>query len=152
MEQGAIVCKSPPSEDHPSCSLVSALKTIVSPCLHDFSVTKKLGAGSFGTVFLARHKLSGVRVALKVIAKVPRGDDTRDDPEYSTGLLEKRMKLPAGDETWGITESTLEEYFSLHRLRGEERALQIHAAFHDLRYYYMATVSDPCCRAHLDRG
>lgn len=60
---------------------------------------------------------------------------------YSTGLLEERLKVRPGDETWGITEATLEELFALHRLRGEERVLQLHAAFHDLRYYYMATVS-----------
>ena len=113
----------------------------VHPCLLDFTIKKKLGAGSFGTVYLARHRSTGVRVALKVISKMPRGGDCRGNMGYSTGLLEERLKVRPGDETWGITEATLEELFALHRLRGEERVLQLHAAFHDLRYYYMATVS-----------
>lgn len=130
------------------------------PNLRDFSVIKKVGAGSFGTVFLARHKPSSARVALKVIAKnPPRGEDTttahskassrkskkNKEKECSTGALEEklRMEVPAGDKTWEVTESTLEEYFALRRLQGEERVLQIYAAFHDLRYYYIATVSFP---------
>jgi hypothetical protein len=34
--------------------------------LEDFTITKKLGKGKFGNVYLAKEKLSGVMVALKV--------------------------------------------------------------------------------------
>ncbi|CEG38969.1 aur protein kinase [Plasmopara halstedii] len=39
--------------------------------LHDFIVTKNLGQGKFGNVYLAREKCSNITVALKVLFKSP---------------------------------------------------------------------------------
>lgn len=124
----------------PSSPTVAPASTPQVPTLHDFSLSKVVGSGTFGTVYLARHRPSGARVALKVIPKYPV-DDRRSDKGWGSEILEKKLKRAQGDATWGITQSTLEEYFALHRLKDEERVLQILAAFHDLRYYYLATVS-----------
>jgi serine/threonine protein kinase len=37
--------------------------------LEDFDVDKKIGNGSFGYVFLAKHKLTGKQFALKQLSK-----------------------------------------------------------------------------------
>ena len=103
---------------------------------------KRLGAGSYGTVFLARHGPSGIRVALKAILKVPHANDgSTRDLDYNTGELAEREQHTPGPNTAALMDTTLEEFSALHRLRGEKGMLQMHAAFHDLRYFYFATVS-----------
>ncbi|KAJ3490154.1 hypothetical protein NLI96_g1607 [Meripilus lineatus] len=124
-------------------SASSSLPKVEPPALNHFVVEKRLGAGSFGTAYLTRHKPSGVQVALKVIAKNPLGGDDRRDMGWSTRLLKDKMKHRPGELTWQIMESTLEELFALHRLRGVKWALQLEAAFHDYRYFYLATTFHP---------
>ncbi|KAJ3480218.1 hypothetical protein NLI96_g8511 [Meripilus lineatus] len=121
----------------------SSLSKVEPPALNHFVVEKRLGAGSFGTAYLTRHKPSGVQVALKVIAKNPLGGDDRRDMGWGTGLLRAKMQRRPGELTWQVMESTLEELFALHRLRGVKWALQLEAAFHDYRYYYLATTFHP---------
>lgn len=108
------------------------------PTLSQFDLLKRLGAGAFGTVTLAKHKPSGARVALKAIPKVPQSKRLPQDCD--TQFLEARARTREGDETLAAMEVTLAEFFALHRVRGEKTVLQILAAFHDLRYYYIATV------------
>lgn len=110
------------------------------PTRGDFSLIKRLGSGAYGTVYLAQHNPSGVRVALKAISKVPRGKDGRSC-ELSEEALEKRVHGIRGKASLDLLDCTLDEFFALLRLRGEKTMLQIHAAFHDLRYWYIATVS-----------
>ncbi|KAJ3478802.1 hypothetical protein NLI96_g9509 [Meripilus lineatus] len=108
------------------------------PTRGDFSLIKRLGSGAYGTVYLAQHNPSGVRVALKAISKVPRGKDGRSC-ELSEEALEKRVHGIRGKASLDLLDCTLDEFFALLRLRGEKTMLQIHAAFHDLRYWYIAT-------------
>lgn len=101
------------------------------PNLSDFTLLEQLGKGAFGTVFLANHRPSGVRVALKAISKAPsRKASGRylGDTEYeqATGFLR---------------DAVLQEFFAFHRTRDEKMVLQIQAAFHDPSYFYIATVS-----------
>lgn len=110
------------------------------PVLEDFALIKRLGAGAFGTIFLANHKPSGVRVALKAISKVPR-DDNGHSRRLDIKELEQREQSDPGFETLNVENSTWDEFCTLQRVRGEDMILQIYAAFHDLRYYYIASVS-----------
>ncbi len=111
------------------------------PTLQHFDLLERLGEGGFGTVFLARHNPSRVRVALKAISKVPRGDGSVGNLEWSEGILEERARHTPGNKSWAVEASALAECCALRRTVGEKNILQIHAAFHDLRYFYIATAS-----------
>ncbi len=105
----------------------------------DFELIKKLGAGSFGTVFLARHKGSGLRVALKAIPKVPLG---KLDTDWNREKLEERAaRSTNGPETEVLEGSALDEMTALLRTRRQKGILQVLASFHDLGYFYIASVS-----------
>ena len=149
----------PPYSETDPISAITTVATpgvIAKPTLHDFVLIKRLGDGAFGSVFLARHKPSGARVALKAISKVPRSKIGKGNLEWSEDVLLDRARRPEGGRTFGITYSALAESCALHRARGEKNILQIQAAFHDFRYYYIATVSQlisskecqshKCCR------
>ena len=108
--------------------------------LFDFAVTKELGAGAFGTVYLTRHRMSDTRTALKVIKK-HTDDDHLPERALCTQFLEEKFARGPGDKTWGITKLVLDEFVALHRVRGRANMLQILGAFHDKRNWCIATVS-----------
>lgn len=76
------------------------------PVLDDFEMGRALGKGKFGNVYLARHKASGVRVALKVCASVcvcesvcvrvgGGGEPARDPPERTTSRRHRSSSSPS---------------------------------------------------------
>ena len=110
------------------------------PKLADFHLLKCLGEGSYGTVHLSQHKPSSLTVALKAISKVPRIDEC-GSRNLGTKALERRLKKRAGDDTQWVNEVSTNEIVALLRVAGEGSLLQPFAFFHDLRYFYIATVS-----------
>lgn len=114
------------------------LNSTITPNLSDFTLMEQLGKGAFGTVFLAHHRPSGVRVALKAISKeLPSKVNGK-----SLGDVTRARAAPL------IEEAVTKEFFALIRTQGEKSILQIQAAFHDPSYFYLATVSLPLLRAH----
>ncbi len=97
--------------------------TTAKPTLQHFDLLERLGEGAFGTVFLARHKPSGVRVALKAISKVPHGEGSIGNLEWGEGILEERARHTPGNNSWAIEASTLAECCALRRTRGEKNIL-----------------------------
>ncbi|KAI0067560.1 kinase-like protein [Artomyces pyxidatus] len=76
----------------------------------DLQPIKILGAGAFGTVFLAKDRMTGMKLAVKVIPK--------------------RM---------GMLEVFLAEQEALRALAGRKGFLPLHASWHDQRFFYLAT-------------
>lgn len=114
--------------------------TVADPTLQDFSFIKELGAGAFGTVYLARHKQSGIRVALKAIPKVPQSKNATDwTPEKLEERLGRGLKLSRASRV--LRDSALHEVKALLRVRHLKRILHIFASFQDIGRYYIATVS-----------
>ncbi|KAI0790907.1 kinase-like domain-containing protein [Abortiporus biennis] len=95
------------------------------PSLADFALVRRLGAGHFGTVFLARHNCSGRFIALKLMSKCPDTDDSEVvDDEY----LQERMEARCGQ--------ALEEYFAFRRLEGVPGVAELQVSWHDTRFFY----------------
>ncbi|KAJ3487640.1 hypothetical protein NLI96_g3395 [Meripilus lineatus] len=139
----------PIPDEHPIAIFVSDSHTPSTPAvavppsppplsLFDFAVTKELGAGAFGTVYLTRHRTSDTRTALKVIKKHP-DDDHIPERALCTQVLEEKFARGPGDKTWGITRLVLDEFVALQRVRGKANMLQILGAFHDKRNWCIAT-------------
>lgn len=127
------ICAASPAVTSPSTTAV--------PTLKDFALIKVLGAGSFGTVYLAQHKESGVRVALKAIRKVPRSKDATDWAPKKLRERALRSRSQLGRESEGIVSSALGEVTALLRTKCMKSVLCILASFQDLGRYYIATVS-----------
>ncbi|KAI0067545.1 kinase-like protein [Artomyces pyxidatus] len=76
----------------------------------DLQPIKILGAGAFGTVFLAKDRMTGMKLAVKVIPK-----------------------------TTGMLEVFLAEQEALRALAGRRGFLPLHASWHDQQFFYLAT-------------
>ncbi|KAL4251936.1 hypothetical protein ABKN59_002657 [Abortiporus biennis] len=113
--------------------------------LGDFTVIKQLGSGAFGTVFHARHNLTGIGGALKVIPKMPGDDPFGEEKKsgYSTGLLRDHAHMTQGDKTAAISSSSIGETKALKKVAGIDGALNILASFHDTRNFYNFTILYP---------
>ncbi len=117
------------------------VQTAADPRLQDFALIKRLGAGAFGTVYLAQHKRSGLHVALKAISKVP---ESKDDTHRTPKKLEERAARRTSEiglESAGLRVSAQAEVTALLRAQQLDSVLCILASFHDLGRYYIATVS-----------
>jgi 3-phosphoinositide dependent protein kinase-1 len=79
----------------------------------DFMVGDLIGEGSFGQVFLGKHKTSGTYVAMKVVDKIS---------------LRKRQFL---------LDAVLSEQRMLLKLRDCDRVVKLLASFHDEHYIYL---------------
>ncbi|KAI0067554.1 kinase-like protein [Artomyces pyxidatus] len=76
----------------------------------DLQPIKILGAGAFGTVYLAKDRSTGMKLAVKVIPK-----------------------------TTGMLEVFLAEQEALRALAGRKGFLPLHASWHDQQFFYLAT-------------
>ena len=117
MEGGAGQHEAPKSTDNNSGSQIDSPATKIT----DFELIKKLGEGTFGQVYLAVHKRTGSRHAVKII--------------------EKRNMNVEG------LESMLEEQHiqrDITKTHAGQFCLPLDASFHDSHYLYMVSVSN--CR------
>ena len=94
------------------------LSLVAAPCLDDFTILRRLGDGSSGTVHLVRENDTGGLYALKAI------------PKRKTFGKELRV------------ENVMTERNTLLELRGDDFILQLRACFHDSMNYYLVTVRD----------
>ena len=95
--------------------------TIDSPAtkITDFELIKKLGEGTFGQVYLAVHKRTGSRHAIKIIEKRNMNVQGLDSMFKEQGIQRDIGKVYAG-----------------------QFCLPLDASFHDSHYFYMVSVSN----------
>ncbi|KAJ3485979.1 hypothetical protein NLI96_g4563 [Meripilus lineatus] len=112
--------------------------SVAAPKLEDFVLEKKLGQGAFGTVFSAIHRRTGVRIALKAIPKAPLfGSDGR---LFDSSDFRHRASIQL--------RSARDEFFALYRTLGQDRVLQLEAAFQNSGYFFLGTTLHPFGDVH----
>ncbi|KAI0072868.1 kinase-like protein [Panus rudis PR-1116 ss-1] len=133
----------------------------------DFNLMQRIGKGTFGTVFKARHRSTGKIVAIKAVPKYPSSRPQRTgrlnsvvvlatdtliasphraslDTNVSTWVREEARKEKEVDRKCHQMYMAIEEMIALRRVEGIDEVLTLLGSWHDPRGFYFVLPLGEC--------
>ncbi|KAI0078282.1 kinase-like protein [Panus rudis PR-1116 ss-1] len=133
----------------------------------DFNLMQRIGKGTFGTVFKARHRSTGKIVAIKAVPKYPSSRPQRTgrlnsavvlatdtliaspycasrDANMSTWAREEARKEKEVDRKCHQMYMAIEEMIALRRAEGIDEVLTLLGSWHDPRGFYFVLPLGEC--------